>query len=195
MDNKQRFAILNEYKNLVKKICPEISEKSGIYSFYRVSEENEKCVYIGKAKNLLERTASHFLGRKSHIDKSLLKHKIYSEDNPYGWKLKVVLECDFCELDKMERMAINSLNQQYFKLYNVESGGTKGKFDINERQQTKLKSYKNGKNLGEIKAKTYVKTMFEKYLDFVIKPPENKVKQRKFEEFKNYLGGKNNGIE
>lgn len=189
MTPQQRFAMLNEYKKLVKKMCPALSEKSGIYLFYRKDENNEDCVYIGQGKSLIQRTASHFLGRKTHIDKSLYVHKVYSKENPYGWKLKVLYECDVDRLDKLEQEYIDYYVSAGYKVYNVTGGGQKDKKqDINERQQTKLKSYKNGKNIADRKAKSYVRAMFDKYLDFVIKPPVNKIKQRKFGEFKNYLG-------
>lgn len=188
MDNKQRFAMLNKYKELVKKICPNISNKSGIYLFYRKNESNEFCVYVGQAKNLLERTASHFISRKTHIDKSLYVHKIYSEENPFGWKLKVLKECPFNELDRLEQSYIEYYVKWFCRVYNVTGGGQKNKKqDINKRQQTKLKSYKNGKNIADKKTKSYIREIFNKYLYFDIKPPANKIKQRKFEEFKKYL--------
>lgn len=190
MMSKERFAMLNEYKMLVKKICPAISARSGIYIFYRSNENLKPCVYIGQAKKLLERTASHFLGRTSHIDKSLYTHGIYSDDNPYGWELSVLCECDINRLDELEQYYIDYYLKAGYVVYNVTGGGQKDKKqDINKRQQTKLKSYKNGKNIANEKAKDYIRTMFTKYLDFTVKPPSNKIKERKFKEFKEYLGG------
>lgn len=188
---QQRFTLLNEYKKKVKQMCPNISTRSGIYLFYRFNEEKEFCVYVGQAKNLLERTAQHFLGRQQHIDRSLFDHKTYNKyDNPYGWELSVLNECDVENLDKEEQRLIEYYLSMGAKVYNVTGGGQiDKKQDIGERQQTKLKSYKNGKIIAEKKAKLYVKTMFDKYLDFCIKPPTNKLKERKFEEFKNYLEG------
>ena len=77
MDLKQRFAILNDKKKIIKSICPEITEVAGIYCFYRTNEYGEKCCYIGQAKNLLNRTAQHLMISKQHIDKSIYKHKLY----------------------------------------------------------------------------------------------------------------------
>ena len=74
------------------------------------------------------------------------------------------------------------------RLYNVTGGGQLDKeSDIGERLQVKLKYYKKGKSLGVDKTSTCVKTMFNKYLDFAIKPPTNKIKERKAEEFKKFL--------
>lgn len=188
MELKQRFAILNDKKKLIKAICPEITNESGIYCFYRTNEDGVDCCYIGQAKNLLTRTAQHLMGRQQHIDKSLYVHKLYAEDNKTGWKLKVIAKCNEFDLDYFEQTYINYFLNAGFKVYNVTGGGQRDKkADINERQQTKLKSYKNGKNLGYDKAKDYVKVMFEKYLDCGIKGKTNKIKERKLKEFIEWL--------
>ena len=188
MNLKQRFAILNDKKKIIKSICPNISIKSGIYLFYRKNEDNETCFYVGQAKNLLNRTAQHLMDRKQHIDKSLYVHKLYNEDNPYGWKLKVIYFCGIGSLDFYEQHFIQYYLNLGYKSYNVTGGGQLDKKeDIGERQQTKLKSYKNGKNLGYEKAREEVKEYFDKYLDFKIKGKSGKVKERKLEEFKKWL--------
>jgi hypothetical protein len=188
MELKQRFAILNDKKKIIKSICPNITNESGIYLFYRKNEDNETCFYVGQAKDLLTRTAQHLMGRNQHIDKSLYVHKLYSEYNPYGWKLKVVYKCAIRDLDFYEQHFIQYFLKQGYKTYNVTGGGQLNKKqDIGERQQTKLKSYKNGKNLGYEKAREEVREYFDKYLDFKIKGKSGKVKQRKFEEFKKWL--------
>ncbi len=194
MNYRQRFAILNEKKKLIKQICPEISEDSGIYCFYRQNEQGQDCCYIGQAKNLLERTSQHLMGRKQHIDKSLYVHKLYNENNPFGWKLTILRKCSISALDCLEQSYI-----EFYKdfdnvvLYNVTGGGQFDKAkDIGERQQTKLKSYKNGKGLGYEKARKEVKTYFDKYLDYTIKGKPTKIKERKLKEFKEFLGGTDN---
>lgn len=188
MDLKQRFAILNEKKKIIKSICPEITKESGIYCFYRVNEDNELCIYIGQAKCLLDRTSQHLLDSKQHIDKSLKKHKLCSKENPYGWKLKILKKCRIDELDYYEKEYINLYWGKNWKLYNVTGGGQFDKAeDIGERYEVKLKSYRNGKAIAYDKAREYVKTMFDKYLDYTIKGKENKLKLRKFNEFKKFL--------
>ena len=188
MDLKQRFAILNDKKKIIKAICPEITEVAGIYCFYRINEHGENCCYIGQAKNLLNRTAQHLIDKKQHIDKSIYKHKLYSETNPHGWKLKVLEKTIFGGLDLAEQFYINVYFKKNWKLYNVTGGGQfDKKGDIGERQQTKLKSYKNGKDLGYEKARDYVNTMFDKYLYYSIKGNTNKIKERKLSEFKEWL--------
>lgn len=194
---RQRFAILNDKKKLIKQICPEISEDGGIYCFYRQNEQGQDCCYIGQAKNLLERTAQHLMGRKQHIDKSLYVHKLYNENNPFGWKLTILKQCNIDELDYFEQFYINFYKDiDNVVLYNVTGGGQIDKAkDIGERQQTKLKSYKNGKGLGYEKARKEVKTYFDKYLDYTIKGKPTKIKERKLKEFKEFLGGTDNEIE
>lgn len=188
MELKQRFAILNDKKKIIKSICPNITTESGIYLFYRKNEFNETCFYVGQAKDLLTRTAQHLMGRKQHIDKSLYVHKLYSEGMPYGWKLKVIYHCAIRDLDFYEQHFIQYYLKQGYKTYNVTGGGQLDKKqDIGERQQTKLKSYKNGKNLGYEQAREEVREYFDKYLDFNIKGKSGKVKERKFEEFKKWL--------
>lgn len=197
MELKQRFAILNEKKKIIKSICPEINNECGIYLFYRKNDKGENCVYIGQAKKLLERTASHLLGYKkknpSHVDKSLYKHKIYSKDNPFGWRLKILCYCNVDKLDLLEKQWIEFYTKTFCKVYNVTGGGQFDKAeDVGERYEVKLKTYRNGKNIAYNKAKEYVKTMFDKYLDYTIKGKTNKIKERKLKEFKEFLGGTEN---
>lgn len=195
MDLRQRFAILNDKKKIIKSICPEVTEMAGIYCFYRINEDGEKCCYIGQANNLLNRTAQHLMISKQHIDKSIYKHKLYSETNPYGWRLKILNKCCVTDLDFCEQVYINNYLNDNWKVYNVTGGGQYDKkADIGERQQTKLKSYKNGKNLGYEKAREEVKIYFDKYLDYNIKGKSNKIKERKLLEFKDWLEVQNGEV-
>ena len=72
-------------------------------------------------------------------------------------------------------------------MLNIESGGAKEKFDINERKSGK--TYTQGVEYGEKKTIRQVKEFFDKYLDCVIKEPSNKVKERKLKEFEELLKG------
>ena len=186
---RQRFAILNDKKKIIKSICPEITTKSGIYLFYRKNEQGQDCCYIGQAKNLLERTAQHLMGRKQHIDKSLYVHKLYNGNNRFGWKLAILKKCNMDELDYFEQFYINFYKDiDNTVLYNVTGGGQIDKAkDIGERLQTKLKSYKNGKDLGYEKARNEIKVFFEKYLDYSIKGKPTKIKERKLAEFGEFI--------
>lgn len=136
MDKKQ-WAMLNEKKKLLKGLFPDLPAKSGIYKWFRVDEETYKgCVYVGKAKNILERSAQHLLGNESHLDKSIKKHGLQSADNPHGWRVYVLELTDERNLDVAEQWYIDFIvHNEDVELYNVESGGTKGKTIIGERKQ------------------------------------------------------------
>ena len=186
---QQRFAILQDKKKIIKKICEnEITSKSGIYLFYRINEKGEKCFYVGQAKDLLTRCGQHLMGREQHIDKSLYVHKFYSADNPTGWRLRVIKTCDRSQLDLAERTYIQYYLDKNYKSYNVAGGGQFNKAeDVGERYEVKLKTYKNGKMFAYEKARLYVKNMFDKYLDYTIKGKPTKIKERKFAEFGEFL--------
>ena len=195
MNYRQRFAILNDKKKIIKTMCPQITNKSGIYMFSRINEDCNICIYVGQAKDLLSRTAQHLMDKKQHIDKSIYVHKLYDQiSNPSGWFVRILEFCDEEMLDIREQHYI-----EYFRskndvvLYNVTGGGQFNKAeDIGERYEVKLKSYRNGKAIAYDKAKQYVKTMFDKYLDYTIKGKPTKIKERKLKEFKDFLGGTDN---
>ena len=165
---------------------------SGIYLFYRTNENNEPCVYIGQSINLLQRCAGHLSGRKTHIDKSLLKHKLYSAENPTGWKVMVLKTCNPQLLDQEEQKWIEYYkNREEVVSYNVAGGGQIDKAgDVGERFEVKLKNYKTGKNKGYEKAREQVKVYFDKYLDYSIKGKPTKIKERKMQEFADFLADK-----
>ncbi len=192
MELKQKFAILNEKKKTIRAMCPMIvSKSSGIYLFYRLTKEKQWCYYVGQAKDLLQRTAQHLMGKKQHIDKSIQKHGLCVGFNAFGWRLKVLKFCKEAELDYWEQYYIKKYSSYpNSQMYNVAGGGQIDKAeDIGERFEVKLKSYRNGKAIAHDKARQYVKTMFDKYLDYVIKGKPNKIKERKLKEFEEFLGG------
>lgn len=196
---RQIFARKNARKQQIKKLCPEIKDSPGIYMFYRWSEEKQKkCVYIGQAqKSCLERCASHLDGYKaknpSHIDKSLYVHKLFTQKDD-GWKLKILTYCDAEKCDYLEQEFIGQYRTlDVVELYNITIGSQgKGKVDFQERSQEKLKRYKNGKSKGKIATLRQIKVYFDKYLDFVIKGKETKIKARKLQEFRELLNEANN---
>lgn len=189
--NKQRWAILRYYENKILEICPTMKHTSGIYMFYRTNEKQEKCIYLGQSVDILRRCCEHLSvkAKKQYIDKSLAKHGLWSETNPNGWKVQVRYLCEKQFLDNAEKQYIDLyINDGNFKVYNVTGGGQIDKAkDIGERNQTKLKSYKNGKNLGAEKVKEQIRIYFEKYLDVIIKGKPNKIKERKLKEFMKFI--------
>lgn len=183
MNYKQRLVIERKNKERILQVCPNANEQSGIYIMTR-EEDGFKYCYVGQAKHLLTRLASHLVGYQ-HIDLSLKNHKLYSDTNKTGWKIG----CLFYPIEKLDEM-----EQHYIKLYanngyqmrNKTSGSQGvGKQGISENKPAK--GYYDGVAYGEKKTKRKVKEFFDKYLDYNIKEPTNKIKERKLEEFKDYL--------
>lgn len=172
---KKRILDVNKY----------VDEQSGIYILTRF-ENGFKYAYIGQAVNLLERLVSHLLGCKSHIDKSLKAHGLYSEKNVCGWDVSI-RHFPVEELNNREKEFINFYADKGFQLRNKTSGGQdSGKFGINDNL---VGGYRKGVNKGFEKAQKEVKLLFDKYLEVNIKGKPNKIKQRAIERFNAFIDG------
>ena len=179
-----------EYKNKqrILKICPNATEKSGIYIFLR-EEDGFKYAYIGQAKHLLTRLAQHLKGYQ-HIDLSIKKHGLWSEDRPTGWKL-ICYPYPEWELDSKEQAYIKLYANDGYQLRNKTSGSqSEGKHGIADNKPPK--GYYDGKKQGYRDAQKFVANLFEKHLKYgqkSDKPNKNQEKaMAKFEEFLNYKG-------
>ena len=76
---------INEKKLLA--VNSALDNKSGIYFLTRVdSETGIKFSYVGQAVNIKQRMLQHMTGYQ-HIDLSIRKHGLYSENNPDGWNI------------------------------------------------------------------------------------------------------------
>ncbi len=182
MNYKQIDAIKKANKERILDACPNCPETSGIY--FLIREENGfKWAYIGKAKHLLSRLADHLSGYQ-HIDLSLKKHGLWSEDNVTGWKVNC-LQFPEKELDEREQYFIKLYANHGYQLRNHESGGTTGKVALENRKSGK--GYYDGIEQGKKNARRFVADLFSKHLDFVPKknpPTKNQEKaMRKFEDF------------
>lgn len=166
----------------LKRICPTIDNKSGIYFFIRRTDKNY--AYIGKASNLMQRTISHIKGHEQHIDLSLKTRGIASLLNPKGWELNV-LHFPKEELDEKERYFIEMYQKAGFELYNIESGGTDGKTDINERKPSR--GYQDGLKQGKKNIQRFVAKLFEKNLTYSINGTPNKNKEKALKKFEDFL--------
>lgn len=184
------FVTKKDVEEQLKLACPNLQHKSGIYFYTREKLEQGGgfVCYIGKSIDVAERCISHQISWQQEIDISLKSRKYYGKYNLNGWKLNVLY---FPEelLNEKERYYINLYKNQNYEMLNIESGGTTGKEIIGERKPAK--TYTDGIKQGQKKVREEVKTYFSKYLDFAIKPPANKIKERKAEEFKNWLESKN----
>ena len=183
MDYKQRQ---KENEETIKKLCPRASHTSGIYCFYRYSEQGIRHAYVGLARtSLLKRLAQHLDGYNSHIDLSIKKHGLYDfNNNPNGYKIDIVCFCKANECEEKEQYWIKQFADKGWQLKNVEGGGLKGKTDINERKPPK--TYRDGLKQGYVNAQRDIAKLFEKNLTYGINGEPNKNKEKalaKFEEF------------
>lgn len=182
-------AIERENKKRLLKLNPKLNDKSGIYFLLREDENGFKFAYIGQAKSVLQRLASHLVGYEQHIDLSLRKHKLYSEDNPYGWRVEF-LNFPESQLDEKEKYYIKLYADNGYQLRNVSIGGQGGNRDsgsIGERKAPK--GYLQGIQQGR---KNLAKELFniaEKHLKIEIRADKanNKVSQKQYEKFKELL--------
>lgn len=183
MNYKQIIARKNACEERIKKLCPSITNNSGIYIFFRIDEENIKYAYVGQAKHLLQRCAQHLLGYQ-HIDLSIKKHGLLSNKNPFGYGLHI-FECEENELDEKEKYYVRRCIDNGYQMRNATLGGQdKGKVVIDSKP---TKGYRDGLDQGYKNAKKEIKVLFDKYLSFDIKGKPNKIKERKLQEFKEWL--------
>ena len=114
-------------------------KRSGIYLWERYNEEGKYCWYVGKAKNILRRTAQHIVDGQSHLDKSIKKHGLTNDtvEKPNSWSVDLLMLCEEKDLDRLEQSYISQWkrNNPNGIMYNVESGGTTGKTIIGEKKQ------------------------------------------------------------
>ncbi len=181
---KQIFALKNKNKQKIKQLVPDIKDKSGIYILTR-EENGFRYGYIGQATvSIWTRLAEHLAGYQ-HIDLSIKNHGWYSEENPTGYKINYFYAPKE-QLNDLEQVYIKKYANAGYQLRN-KTGGSQGtgKFGIADNRPSK--GYYDGIKQGQKKTREEVKTYFDKYLDFAIKPPANKIKERKAEEFKKFL--------
>ena len=144
MSNYQNIAkakaIEKQNRERLLKVNPKLNDGSGIYFLLRTDENGFNYAYIGQAKCLLQRLASHMVGFQQHIDLSLRKHKLYdSEKNPYGWRVEF-LNFPEDKLDEEEKKYIKMYADKGYRLRNVSLGGQGSERDagqIGERKPPK----------------------------------------------------------
>ena len=194
MNMKQVKAIEAVNKKQILAVCPDVPERSGIYFLLR-EENGFRYAYIGQAKHLLTRLAQHLSGYQ-HIDLSIKKHKLYSEDNPTGWRVHF-LEFPVERLDVLEQHYIMLYANKGYQLRNETTGGQgAGKAVLGEQKSPK--GYYDGLRQGYLNAQRYVARLFEKHLDYRQKsdrPNKNQEKAaQKFAEFLEVDDGKNEDL-
>lgn len=181
--NKQRLLAVN----------PKLNERSGIYFLLRTDENGFRYAYIGQAKSVLQRLTSHMSGYQQHIDLSLRKHKLYSEDNPHGWKVEF-LNFQESELDEKEKFYIKQYADAGYQLRNVSVGGQGENRDsgqIGERKPSR--GYRDGILQGKKSLAKQLSEIREKHLTITIREDKqgNKVSIRALEKFNSLLDENN----
>lgn len=192
MDYKKIYAIKMQNERQIKNICPKAEHKSGIYCFHREDENGFKYAYVGLAtKSVLSRCAEHLNGYTQHIDRSLKSHKLYSEENPFGWKLDILCFCPAEQCNEKEQYYIKRVHDAGRQLLNVTGGSQgKGKFNIGENRQSR--GYYEGLNNGYERARKEIAHLFDLHLDYKTKSDKpNKNQQKALQKFKDFLEGDN----
>ena len=194
MSNYQNIAkakaIEKQNRERLLKVNPKLNERSGIYFLLRTDENGFRYAYIGQAtKSVLQRLASHLSGYKQHIDKSLKAHGLYSEDNPYGWRVEF-LNFPESQLDEKEKYYIKLYADKGYQLRNVSVGGQGSERDsgqIGERKPPK--GYRDGIKQGKINLARELSSIAEKHLKIEIKDDKkhNKISQKQYEKFMDLL--------
>lgn len=182
-------AIEQENKKRLLKLNPKLNDRSGIYFLLREDENGFRFAYVGQAKSVLQRLASHLVGYEQHIDLSLRKHKLYSEDNPYGWRVEF-LNFPESQLDEKEKYYIKLYADNGYQLRNVSIGGQGGNRDsgsIGERKAPK--GYLQGIQQGRKNLARELSNIAEKHLKIELREDKanNKVSQKQYEKFKELL--------
>jgi len=189
---KQRYAIEQKNRQRIKKLNPDIDDRSGIYFFTRTDEDGVHHSYIGQAsKSLLTRCAQHLAGYQ-YIDNSIRSHGLFDpKDNPYGWKLGF-LHYPVEQLDEMEQYWILEYAKSGYQSKN-RTGGSQGKGKKQIAEYKPARGYHDGLKQGRKSLARELKAIIEKHLTVTLKPEKqnNKVSQKAFEKFNNLLDEQN----
>ena len=184
MNYKQIYAIKKANEERILKVCPDCPNTSGIYFLIREGD-GFKYGYIGQAKHLRERLASHLSGYQ-YIDLSIKKHGLYSAKNPTGYKVHF-LEYPENVLDEMEQKYIKQYANAGYQMRNATAGGQgQGKKGLDNARPTR--TYYDGLAQGRKNAQHFVSDLFAKHLDYTTKKKPPTVNQQKaLQKFKFFL--------
>lgn len=191
MNYKQIYAIKKANEERILKVCPNCPNTSGIYFLLR-EEDGFKYAYIGQAVRLRERLGSHLSGYQ-HIDLSLKKHGLWSEENPHGYRVHF-LEYPERQLDEMEQKYIKQYANAGYQLRNATSGSQGvGKRGLDNARPAR--TYYDGLSQGYKNAQKEVAHLFDLHLDYTTKKqPPTKLQEKAFQKFKDFLEGENEKV-
>ena len=191
MNYKQIYAIKKANEERILKVCPNCPNTSGIYFLLR-EEDGFRYAYIGQAVHLRQRLASHLSGYQ-HIDLSIKKHGLWSEENPTGYRVHFL---EFAEnlLDEMEQKYIKQYANAGYQMRNSTAGSQgKGKHGLDNQKQPR--TYYEGLNNGYERARKEIAHLFDLHLDYKTKSDKpNKNQQKALQKFKDFLEGENDKL-
>lgn len=187
-------AIEEQNKKRLLKVNPDLNNGSGIYFLTRTDENGINFSYIGQSVSLTNRLCGHLAGYEQHIDRSLKAHGLYSDQNPYGWKVGF-LNYPQAKLNDMEQYWILEYLKKGYQSLNKTTGSQGvGKKQLAEYRPAK--TYRDGLKQGEKNLAKKLSNIIDKHLVISLKPEKtnNKISQdalNKFYEFLNiYKEGK-----
>ena len=179
---RQAKAIESKNRKRLLEVNPSLTDESGIYFLTRTDENGFRYAYIGQAVHILQRLAQHLVGYQ-HIDLSLKKHGLYTDNNPHGWKIGF-LNFPISELDKQEQHYIKAYADYGYQLRNKTSGSQgEGKAQIDEYRPTK--GYRDGIRQGKINLARELSSIASKHLTIGLREDKqgNKTSQKQLEKF------------
>ena len=186
MNYRQIYARKAECEKRIKEVCPKATHESGIYCFTRVDEDGFKFAYVGLAtRSLLTRLGEHLVGYQ-HIDLSIKKHGLYSQENPYGYKVDILCKCPAEECNDKEQYYIKKAADAGYQLRNHNSGSQgKGRRTFDNAKPSK--TYREGLAQGYTNARREVAHWFSLHLNVSTKKPTKNAEKAlaKFEKFIN----------
>lgn len=184
MNYKKVFAMRANNEKRILKHNPNVPHRSGIYFLLR-EENGFKFGYIGQAVDLLRRLADHLTGYQ-HIDLSIKKHGLYSENNPNGYKVHF-LEFPKEQLNEKEMYYIRKYANAGYQLRNSTSGSQgEGKKGLDTAKQPR--TYTEGLHNGYKNAQKEIKHLFDLHLDVVPKKnPPTKLQEKALQKFKDFM--------
>lgn len=120
MNFRQVMAIKSKYRRLLLESNDKLNELPGIYMLTH-KKNGIKRAYVGQAKNVIDRLATHFMNYDNQIDFSLRKRKLKTADND-GWEVDF-FNCSIKDLDEKEQEMIMLYHRAGYQLLNKTLGG------------------------------------------------------------------------
>lgn len=190
---KKLYAKHKKQREQLLAVNPNLNDDPGIYFLLRRSEADIKFAYIGQSRTVLTRLISHLNGYEQHIDLSLKRHKLWSEDNPYGWRVEF-LNCPVEQLDALETYYIKQYADAGYQLRNSSLGGqgaNRASGEIGERKQPK--TYTQGKIEGKKQLARDLSHIIDTHLEVKIREEKkhNKISINAYEKFKELIDERN----